>query len=467
MIKSTQAAKVNRCFRNNKNLSLSLVALSILMANAAHGEQTDAERIKNLEQRLIELEQQIQVQQRQTSNQPTTQSSTQVAPAEIPKTAQRSSHAFDAPDKSIVLSNSNTTLQLGGQIWLDAIYNNGEMTNRAGFQPSSIAYEDNTTKDNTLLTAGQSKLSFKSFTPTAYGAMTTRFEFDMFDSQGNADFHLTHLWGEIGDFGAGQTFSGFMDINSFPNTLEYWGPNSMVFTRQPQIRYNTAVSKQGRIMFTIEKSSSDFALPNNIPNPSYDNINELPDFTGSYLHNGDFGYIKAAMIVRKLGYETTTQKDTTMGYGINVSGLFTLSDEHSIQFQLVHGQGIGRYINDTCCSYYTSAPNELGGPTGGVDAGLDDNGSLKAIPVTGGFAYFNKQWDKQWSSAVGYSYLSVDNLNSQKAKSIKNSTYSTANLMWSEGHVKAGVELQYGDLQSKSGLEGDNFRIQTSIGFKY
>ncbi|MEW6994844.1 DcaP family trimeric outer membrane transporter [Colwelliaceae bacterium MEBiC 14330] len=457
MIKSTQAAKVNRCFRKNKNLSLSLVALSILMANAAHGEQTDAERIKNLEQRLIELEQQIQVQQRQTNNQPTTQSS---APAEIPKTAQRSSHAFDAPDKSIVLSNSNTTLQLGGQIWLDAIYNNGEMTNRAGFQPSSIAYEDNTTKDNTLLTAGQSKLSFKSFTPTAYGAMTTRFEFDMFDSQGNADFHLTHLWGEIGDFGAGQTFSGFMDINSFPNTLEYWGPNSMVFTRQPQIRYNTAVSKQGRIMFTIEKSSSDFALPNNIPNPSYDNINELPDFTGSYLHNGDFGYIKAAMIVRKLGYETTTQKDTTMGYGINVSGLFTLSDEHSIQFQLVHGQGIGRYINDPCCSYYSEE-------TGGVDAGLDDNGSLKAIPVTGGFAYFNKQWDKQWSSAVGYSYLSVDNLNSQKAKSIKNSTYSTANLMWSEGHVKAGVELQYGDLQSKSGLEGDNFRIQTSIGFKY
>ncbi len=462
MIKITQAAKVNRCLHKKKYLSLSLVALSTLIATAANGEQTDAERIKNLEQRLIELEQQVQVQEKKTSNQATTEKSpsSKVAPAEIPKTAQRSSHAFDAPDKSIVLSNSNTTLQLGGQIWLDAIYNNGEMTNRAGFQPSSIAYDDNTTKDNTLLTAGQSKLSFKSYTPTTYGAMTTRFEFDMFDSQGNADFHLTHLWGEIGDFGAGQTFSGFMDINAFPNTLEYWGPNSMVFIRQPQIRYNTAVSKQGRVMFTIEKSGSDFAVPYYNPNPSYDNINELPDFTGSYLHNGDFGYIKAAVILRKLGYETTTQKDTTMGFGINVSGLFTLSDEHSIQFQLVHGQGIGRYINDTCCSYYS-------GETGGVDAGLDDNGSLKAIPITGGFAYFNKQWDKQWSSAVGYSYLSVDNLNSQKARAIKNSSYSTANLMWSEGHVKSGVELQYGDLQSKSGLEGDNFRIQTSIGFKY
>ncbi|GEM_PF-3334569 len=462
MIKSTQAPNVNRCLRKKKYLSISLVALATLFATAANGQQTDVERIKNLEQRLIELEQEIQVQNKKThSLSITTQSqSAKITPPLLPKTAQRPSHAFDAPDKSIVLSHSDTTLQLGGQIWLDAIYNNGEMTNRAGFQTSSIAYEDNTTKNNTLLTAGQSKLSFKSFTPTKYGAMTTRFEFDMFDSQGNAGFHLTHLWGEIGDFGAGQTFSGFMDINSFPNTLEYWGPNSMVFTRQPQIRYNTAVSKQGRMMFTIEKSGSDFALPYNILNPDYDNINELPDFTGSYHHNTEFGYIKAAVIIRKLGYETTTEKDTTLGFGLNLSGSFTLSDQHSIQFQLVHGEGIGRYINDTCCSFYSKE-------TGGVDAGLDANGRLKAIPVTGGFAYFNKQWDQQWSSAVGYSYLSVDNLSTQKAKSIKNSTYSTANLMWSEGHVKAGIELQYGELQSRSDFEGDNFRIQTSVGFKY
>ncbi len=461
MIKRTQTPKLHRCLRKKKYLSLSLVALSTMAAGAVNGQQTDEERIQSLEQRLIELEQQIQVQKNTASKHASsaTSESSQATPA-LPKTAQRPSHAFDAPDKSIVLSHSDTTLQLGGQIWLDAIYNNGEMTNRAGFQPSSIAYEDNTTKNNTLLTAGQSKLSFKSFTPTDYGVMTTRFEFDMFDSQGNADFHLTHLWGEIGDFGAGQTFTGFMDISSFPNTLEYWGPNSMVFTRQPQIRYNTAVSKQGRVMFTIEKSGSDFALPYNIPNPTYDNINELPDFTGSYQHNGDFGHVKAAVILRKLGYKTATDKDTTMGYGLNLSGSITLSDQHSIQFQLVHGEGIGRYINDTCCSFYSEE-------TGGVDAGLDDNGSLKAIPVTGGFAYFNKQWDKQWTSAIGYSYLSVDNLPSQKEKSIKNSAYSTANLMWSEGHVKAGIELQYGELQSKSGLEGDNFRIQTSVGFKY
>ena len=446
------------------------------MATSAHGQQTDDERIKKLEQRLLDLEKQVQVQKKENSkhakNKHSESNSTPLS--ELPKTSQRSSHDFDVPDKSIVLSHSNTTLQIGGQIWLDAIYDEGEMTNRAGFQTSSIAYEKNTTKDHTLLSAGQSKLSFKSYTPTSIGAMKTRFEFDMFDEQGDAAFHLTHLWGEIGDFGAGQTFSGFMDINSFPNVLDYWGPNSMVFTRQPQVRYSTDVSETGKIMFTIEKSSSDFATPRVLPpgiDPSdYHEINELPDITASYFHNGDFGYIKTSVLVRKLGYETVNVKETAIGWGVNVSGSITVNTEDTIQFQVVHGEGIGRYINDTCCSYYSNEKEGIDSTqaTGGVDAGLDTNGGLNAIPITAGFAYYNKQWSKKWSSAIGYSYLTVDNLASQKDKAIKNSTYASTNLIWYPvSQVKAGIEFLYGDIQSKSGFENDDYRIQTSVGFKY
>ena len=463
----TKPAQVFLSFQRSsaaRYLSFSLATLSTLCSTSVYSEQTDKERIKSLEQRLLELEQQVEKNNKKNSvaAQDVQHKSTNDQQAiVIPKTTQRPSHDFEAPDKSIELSNSNTTLQIGGQIWLDAIYNNGEMTNRAGFQTSSIAYESNTTKDNTLLSVGQSNLSFKSYTPTKYGAMTTRFEFDMFDDQGNANFNLTHLWGEIGSFGAGQTFSGFMDINSFPNILDFWGPNSMVFSRQPQVRYSTAVSIQGRIMFTIEKSSSDFAVPKSSTKADYDDINELPDLTISYLHNGNFGYIKSAMVFRQLGYETLSAKDTTLGWGLNVAGAITVTPDDTIKFQLTYGEGIGRYVNDACCSYYSDE-------TGGVDAGLDSNGRLKAIPVTGGFAYYNKQWNKKWSSAVGYSYLTIDNLVTQKNKSLKNSAYSTANIIWyPASQIKAGVELQYGDVQSKSNLEADNFRVQASVGFKY
>jgi len=450
--------------------TFSLATLSMLCSFSAYSEQTDEERIKSLEQRLLELEQQVQKQGLKSST-ATKKSQKLVIEKKvlvIPKTKQRPSYHFTSPDKSILLSNSETTLQLGGQIWLDAIYNNGEMTNRAGFQTSSIAYENDVTKDNTLFSVGQSFLSLKSYTPTDYGIMTTRFEFDMFDKSGNADFHLTQLWGEIGDFGAGQTFSGFMDIHSFPNMLDFWGPNSMVFARQPQVRYTTAVSNSGKIMFTLEKSSSDFALPKfSTGSILYNDINELPDLTVSYLHEADFGYIKSAMVFRQLGYETATIKDTTLGWGLNVTGSITLTSTDSIKFQMAYGKGIGYYINDSCCSYYNTGTGDLE-DTGGSDAGLDANGNLTAIPTAGGFAYYNKQWNEKWSSAIGYSYLTINNLVTQKDKSLKNSAYSTANIIWyPDGQIKAGVEVQYGDVQSKSGLQGDNYRIQASVGFKY
>jgi hypothetical protein len=453
---------------NNDNpvnyLSISLAVLCALSSLSAYSQETDKERIKNLEQRLLELEQQVQKQTMKnsaTAVEAENKMALNLQKSVIPKSTQRPSRNFEAPDKSIVLSSSDTTLQLGGQIWLDAIYNKGEMTNRAGFQTSSIAYEDNTTKDNTLFHVGPSNLFVKSYTPTKYGAMTTRFEFDLFDDQGNSGINLTHIWGEIGNFGAGQTFTGFMDINSFPNILDFWGPNSMVFTRQPQIRYSTDMSKNSRLIFTIEKSASDFAVPEGSTGGGYDDITELPDFTASYTYSDDFGYIKSAMIIRKLGYETATTKDTTLGWGLNISGNVSLNTADSVQFQLAHGEGIGRYINDTCCSYYSD-------DTGGIDGGLDVNNNLTAIPVTAGFVYYNKQWNKKWSSAIGYSYLKVDNLVTQKNKALKNSTYTSTNLIWyPTTQVKAGVEVLYGDVQSNSGFEADNYRLQLSVGFKY
>lgn len=468
MTKANQVLSTSRSFKPDNFLSVSIAALCAFSSVSVYSQETDKERIKSLEQRLLELEQKVQIQSQQNSA-IATKAKSDKRVFVIPKSTQRPSRDFEAPDKSIVLSSSDTTLQLGGQIWLDAIYNHGEMTNRAGFQPSSIAYEENTTKDNTLFHVGPSNLFVKSYTPTQYGAMTTRFEFDLFDSQGNAGINLTHIWGEIGSFGAGQTFTGFMDINAFPNILDFWGPNSLVFARQPQVRYNTDISKNSSLTFTIEKAASDFAVPKNSSGGGYSDITELPDFTASYTYSDDFGYIKSAMILRKLGYEATASKtkDTTLGWGLNISGNVSITTDDSVQFQLAHGEGIGRYINDTCCSYYSDEADGTGG-TGGIDGGLDANGDLTAIPVTAGFIYYNKHWNKKWSSAIGYSFLSVDNLATQKDKALKNSTYTSTNLIWyPTSQVKAGIEILYGDVQSNSGLTADDYRVQMSVGFKY
>ena len=96
--------------------------------------------------------------------------------------------------------------------------------------------EDN----NTFAGVRQSRLGVKASTPTSLGELKTTFEFELFGTgvdEGQTTFRLRHAYGELGHFGAGQTWSPFMDPDVFPNSLEYWGPTGMVFFRNVQVRW--------------------------------------------------------------------------------------------------------------------------------------------------------------------------------------------------------------------------------------
>ena len=81
----------------------------------------------------------------------------------------------------------------------------------------------------------QSRFGVKAYLPTSLGVVKTIFEFELFgvgNQAGETTFRLRQAWGELGPIGAGQTWSPFMDPDVFPNSLEYWGPNGMVFLPQ-------------------------------------------------------------------------------------------------------------------------------------------------------------------------------------------------------------------------------------------
>ena len=84
-----------------------------------------------------------------------------------------------------------------------------------------------------LLQRPADRFGAKSEVPTALGPLSTIFEFELFGTgvdAGQTTFRLRHAYGELGQFGAGQTWSPFMDIDVFPNSVEYWGPTGMVFS---------------------------------------------------------------------------------------------------------------------------------------------------------------------------------------------------------------------------------------------
>src|SRR5262249_45187580 len=89
------------------------------------------------------------------------------------------------------------------------------------------------------LSPRQSRFGAKATIPTSSGDdVTAVFEFDMFGvgvDAGQTTIRLRHAYGQWRGFGAGQTNSQFMDVDVFPNVLDYWGPNGMLFFRNTQV----------------------------------------------------------------------------------------------------------------------------------------------------------------------------------------------------------------------------------------
>src|SRR5262245_61858351 len=141
-------------------------------------------------------------------------------------------------------SPANTTFEIYGFAMLD-IGHDFKQIDPSWFDTMRVtklpSVEDQFGRDNTTF-AGvrQSRLGVRSSTPTDLGDLKTTFEFELFGTgvdAGQTTFRLRHAYGEIGAFGAGQTWSPFMDPDVFPNSLEYWGPTGMVFFRNVQLRW--------------------------------------------------------------------------------------------------------------------------------------------------------------------------------------------------------------------------------------
>ena len=165
----------------------------------------------------------------------------------------------------------------------------------------------------------------------------TKFEFDLFGVGGDAGqttIRLRHAYGELGQVLAGQTNSLFMDIDVFPNTIDYWGPNGMVFFRNPQVRW-TPFSGDTAFGVALERPGNDLS-PGTNPYGTYPTTgtiqayNNLPDLTAQFRHQGKWGHVQLAGILRGLGFETVGNPDSnpkgdTTGWGLNLSANITLS----------------------------------------------------------------------------------------------------------------------------------------------
>ena len=333
------------------------------------------------------------------------------------------------------------------------------------------AFEDQFAPDGkTYFGVRQSRLGVKSTTPTKYGELKTQFEFELFGTgvdAGQTTFRLRHAYGELGQFGAGQTWSPFMDIDVFPNSLEYWGPNGMVFFRNIQFRW-MPLKGRNSVTIAVERPGASADQGNFADRIELQGIRpkfDLPDLSGNVRFTRDWGYFQAAAIVRRIKWVDTTNDQfdldgTEVGAGLNLTSNLKFTKNDTGRFAFVFGQGIQNYMND--------APVDVGIE---LTPGGDPRRPIKgvALPMWSMVAFLDHNWNKSFSTAVGYSQLTIDNSNGQAPDAYRKGHYGLANLLYYPyENVMVGGEFQWGRRENfLDGFKSDDFRIQFSFRYNF
>jgi hypothetical protein len=318
----------------------------------------------------------------------------------------------------------------------------------------------------------QSRFGVRSYTPTEAGELRTIFEFELFGTgvdAGQTTFRLRHAWGELGKLGAGQTWSPFMDPDVFPNSIEYWGPNGMVFFRNVQLRFTPWQTDSGsRFVIALERpgaSADQGVYADRIELAGVEPNFPMPDISAHYRQVGDWGHFQIAGIFRQMEWEDITPgpgpidlSGDEQGFGINVSSNIKLGN-NVLRLQLVYGEGIQNYMND--------APEDVGIRNNPGDPVQPIVG--EALPMIGIVAFFDVNWSAKWTSTFGYSSLDIDNSDGQAPNAFKKGQYALANLLY---HPTAklfyGPELQWGDRENNSdGFKSDDLRVQFSVRYDF
>jgi hypothetical protein len=311
------------------------------------------------------------------------------------------------------------------------------------------------TDGNAFFSVRQTRFGVKSGTQTALGELFTQFEWEMFGTGGDAGqttIRLRHAYGELGQFGVGQYWSPFMDIDVFPNTVEYWGPNGMAFFRNVQFRW-MPIKGDTRLTIALERpgASADGGTYSEILQQQ--NIRAqfpVPDLSAEYRSAHAWGYVELAGIVRYMkwvdqGTDDFDLSGDAIGWGLNLSSNIKLGKDNLVRLSVLYGAGVQNYMNDATVDVGIETTDDPEKPIKGV-----------AVPLLGVVAFFEHNWNDKFATAIGYSMLNMDNTNGQNFDAFKMGSYAIGNLIYYPVQdVMMVAELQYGNRENFNNLEGN------------
>lgn len=362
----------------------------------------------------------------------------------------------------IPIPNTPALIKFNAKPHLDMTSDNQNAGNQNRFVPAVFPLEGAPNYgggEQFHMNANATQLRLDVRAPELGGNFRFYYQNDFFGSgsdTGDMKYRVQHLYGQFYGFKAGFTYGVWEDPDSWPDTVDYEGPNAVIFSRRPVAQYTYAMSDNWNITFGVEKPDIyvDVASgPNYDPDVGGSQLTQMPDlgFNVRYEQAG-FGHLQFSTMFRDLGAKDSLGNDHhVFGWGVNLSAGIDLGKNNSLQVLGVYGEGVGGMGNDT--SFLNS------------DAAFAANGELEALPYWSIATGFTHRWSDTWRSTITYGYVNLDNSSGQVGTFYHTSQYASANLIWQlRRRLSVGLEGLYGTQEAKNGLDsGDHWRVQLGM----
>jgi hypothetical protein len=356
-----------------------------------------------------------------------------------------------------VIPNTPAIIKLNAKPRVDAMADTKNTGNPDRFVTATIPTTGGGGGPQFNMTAKGSQLSIDVRAPSLPGDFRFYYQNDFFGSSGGSmPYRLQQLYGEYYNVTAGFTYSFFEDPDAWPNTVDYEGPNSAVFARQPIVRYAIPLGNGFQMNVGLQQPSTDLDNAGSTANTNSVAVNHAPD--GGFnvrWENSERGHVQLGMIFRDLGAnDTTLGNQNVLGWGMNLSTSLNTFGKDTIQAQITYGDGVFHFSNDNFT--YT-------GFNGG-DAAFDAAGHLKALAYVAPMAGYTHYWCDNLSSTVSAGYVRLQNETSQSPDAYHQTVYTSMNLVWQmRKRLNIGFESLYGYKEDQNAAHRAVWRFQTGL----
>ena len=249
-------------------------------------------------------------------------------------------------------------------------------------------------------------------------------------------FRLRHAYGEYGNVLIGQTWSNFLDLGSFADTVDFNGPGAVPMIRQPQFRYSLPVGATSKLALSLE-------------NPQSGSYDRTPDVAANFTTNFPNGHLSLRAVTLNYHSDTNPSK---RGYGLGAGGSYKLGSNDTLVAQINGGKGIGRYMLN---SFLQSADSS--------------NNLWTAI---GGHVGYTHAWDAKTRSNVIVAYTTFSGTDAMETAALSNSDVNkhikeiSLNTFWSPfKNTELGLEYAWGQRETFAGDKGTQSRINATARF--